>query len=100
MANIYEQVKQALQDIVAPEIREVRGEIEGLRTEIRRLDERIDGLDGRIGGLDEKLVSKIDSLRSEVTTEIRRLDEKIVIGLELREKIAALEAKIAALTNK
>ncbi|RLE47454.1 MAG: hypothetical protein DRJ31_08830 [Candidatus Methanomethylicota archaeon] len=100
MANIYEQVKQALQDIVAPKIREERGEIEGVRTEIRRLDERIDGLDGRIGGLDEKLVSKIDSLRSEVTTEIRRLDEKIVIGLELREKIAALEAKIAALTDK
>jgi len=49
--GVYEEVKQALQDIVAPELRSIQ-------VEIRRLDD------------------KIDSIRNEIGTEIRRLDEK------------------------
>lgn len=36
--GVYEEVKQALQDIVAPELK-------ALQVEIRRLDEKIDSLD-------------------------------------------------------
>ena len=52
--GVYEEVKQALQDIVAPELRSIQ-------VEIRRLDD------------------KIDSIRNEIGTEIRRLDEKVDI---------------------
>ena len=108
--NIYEAVKQALQDVVAPEIRE-------LRTEIRRLDEKIDSTaaktDTRLKSLDEKIDStaaktetrfkqldeKIDSTRDMLLAEIRRLDEKLETGLEFRERFAALEAKVAVLTG-
>lgn len=72
--GVYEEVKQALQDIVAPELR-------ALQVEIKRLDE------------------KIDSLKSEVTSEIRRLDEKIDIAIQIRERLAFLEAKVSALTK-
>ncbi|MBM4350433.1 MAG: hypothetical protein FJ106_11185 [Deltaproteobacteria bacterium] len=70
--GVYEDVKQALQDVVAPEIR-------SLQAEIKRLDQ------------------KTDSLKSEILTEIRRLDEKIDIAIQIRERLASLEAKVAAM---
>ena len=61
--GVYEEVKQALQDIVAPELR-------ALQVEIKRLDE------------------KIDSKHSELSSEIKRLDEKIDIAIQIRERLA------------
>ena len=69
---IYEEVKQALQDIIAPELRSIQ-------VEIKRLDD------------------KIDSIKAEIGTEMRRLDEKIDIAIQIRERLAALEAKVAAM---
>jgi len=95
--SVYEEVKQALQDIVAPELK-------ALQVEIRRLDEKIDSLDGKlstrmdsldykIGALDEKLTTRMDSLKAEITTEIKRLDEKIDIAIQIRERLAAIEGR-------
>ncbi|OIO29916.1 MAG: hypothetical protein AUJ60_03925 [Nitrospirae bacterium CG1_02_44_142] len=81
--GVYEEVKQALQDVVAPELR-------ALQVEIKRLDEKIDS---GIKRLDEK----IDSFRLEVTAESRRLDEKIDIAIQIRERLASLEAKMAVM---
>ncbi len=66
--GVYEEVKQALQDIVAPELKT-------LQVEIRRLDE------------------KIDSLKAEITIEIKRLDEKIDIAIQIRERLATIEGR-------
>jgi len=66
--GVYEEVKQALQDIITPELKT-------LQVEIRRLDE------------------KIDSLKAEITTEIKRLDEKIDIAIQIRERLAAIEGR-------
>ena len=79
-ANIYESVKQALQDIVAPELKTIEGQIESLRvelrTEIKRLDEKIEGglqrLDEKIGGL----------------------KEQFELAINIHERLAALEAKV------
>ncbi len=106
--SVYEEVKQALQDIVAPELK-------ALQVEIRRLDEKIDSLDGKlstrmdsldkslnarmdsldykIDALDEKLTIRMDSLKAEITTEIKRLDEKIDIAIQIRERLAAIEGR-------
>ena len=106
--SVYEEVKQALQDIVAPELK-------ALQVEIRRLDEKIDsldgklsarmdsldykidsldkGLNGRIDSLDRSLNGRIDSLKAEITTEIKRLDEKIDIAIQIRERLAAIEGR-------
>ena len=70
--GVYEEVEQALQDIVAPELRSIQ-------VEIRRLDD------------------KIDSIRNEIGTEIRRLDEKIDIAIQIRERLSTLEAKVATM---
>jgi SMC interacting uncharacterized protein involved in chromosome segregation len=107
--TVYDQVKQALQDIVAPELFAIKGEI-------RRLDERIDALDEKLGAqmksldeklggqmksLDEKINTKVDSLRNELLAEIKRVDASIEslqrevrVSLEIRERLSALEARV------
>ena len=84
----YENVKKALQDIVAPEIK-------ALRVEIKRLDEKIESLSRGIG-------DKINSLRNELLAEIRRVDGRIdsldshlQVAMDIRERLAKVEAKLA-----
>ena len=58
---VYDQIKKAFQDIVAPELHALRGDI-------RVLDQRIVGLDQKIDGVDARLATKIDGLRSETVS--------------------------------
>ena len=80
--DVYEQVKKALQDIVAPEI-------QGLNVQIQRLDE------------------KMDSLRREVSVEFKRVDDGIASlrrdleqAITIRERLAGLEAQVAATATR
>ena len=105
--GIYEQIKTAFQDIIAPELHALRGDI-------RLPDQKIAGLDQKIDGVDVRLTVKIDglrtemgSLRTELLAEIRRVDTRIdgvdskIDGLDhqlrtaidVRERLAALEAR-------
>lgn len=108
--SVYEQVKQALQDVVAPELRELRSEIKRLDekistqikalddkigVEIKRLDEKIDGLDDRIGSVKTEIVTEIKRLDE----KIDRVDEKIDTAMQIRERLAALEAKMATIEH-
>ncbi|MDD3726651.1 MAG: hypothetical protein PHI44_05595 [Candidatus Ratteibacteria bacterium] len=96
--SVYEQVKKALQDIVAPELK-------SLQIEIKRLDEKIESgykrLDEKIEGGYKRLDEKIESMKNEMMSEIKRLDEKIdglerelKVAIEIRERLSALEAKV------
>ncbi len=74
--GVYEQIKQAFQDIVAPEIKT-------LQVEIRPLD------------------GKIDSMKAEMLSELHRLDTRLdslerelKLAIDIRERLAALEAKV------
>jgi len=64
--GVYDQIKKAFQDIVAPELHTIRGDI-------RRLDQKIDGADARLN-------LKLDGMKGELLAEIR-------------ERLAALEAR-------
>ncbi len=65
--NILESMKQSLQDIVVPEMREIK-------SEIRRLDDKMDNIGKRMDSMD------------------RRLDE----AFNVRERLAVLEARVAS----
>jgi flagellar capping protein FliD len=122
--GIHDQVKSAIQDIVAPALHEMRGEIQAMHADIRRLDQKIDGVDTRlshkidgvdarlsekIGNLDARLSDRIDSLaaqmshmKGELIAEIRRVDARIDgvdrelrTAIDIRERLAALEARRA-----
>lgn len=82
---VYDQIKKAFQDIVAPEIRALQGDIKALHVEVKRLDD------------------KIESSRRELIAEIRRidgrldsLDHELKVAIEVRERIAVLESKLAS----
>jgi hypothetical protein len=62
--GVYDQIKKAFQDLVAPELHAIRGDI-------RVLDQKLHGLDQKIDGIDRNLQTAID----------------------VRERLAALEAR-------
>ena len=111
--GIYDQVKSAIQDIVAPALHEMRGEIQAMHADLRRLDQKIDGVDARlsekIDNVDARLGDKVDSLaaqmghmKGELIAEIRRVDARIDgvdrelrTAIDIRERLAALEARRA-----
>ncbi|MCK4859415.1 MAG: hypothetical protein KAS87_02535 [Candidatus Omnitrophica bacterium] len=134
--TVYEEIKQGLQDIIAPELRSIQTEIKRLDDKMdsgfARLDEKIDTglarLDGKIDSgfarLDEKidtglarldgkidsgfarLDGKIDSVhnelgfvRNELLSKIENLDDKLEIAMQIRERLASVEAKMGALVH-
>jgi hypothetical protein len=94
--GVYDQIKAAFQDIIAPELHALRGDL-------RLLDQKIVGLDQKIDGLDARLTIKVDSLRAELVSEMRRLDSRVDsmdrelrTAIGVRERLAALEARQAS----
>ena len=84
--GVYDQIKDAFQDIPAPELHALRGDIQ-------LLDQKVDAVDAR-------LTIKIDALRNEMIAEIRRVDTRIEgvdrelrTAIDIRERLAALEAR-------
>ena len=81
--GVYDQIKAAFQDIIAPEIRDLRGEV-------KRLDQKIDGLR-----------AETISMRGELLAEMRRVDARIDgvdrelrTAIDVRERLASLEARV------
>jgi len=105
--GVYDQIKTAFQDIIAPELHALRGDIRVLDQKIVVLDHKIVGLDQKLDGVDARLTVKIDGLRAETASmkgellaEIRRLDARIDgvdrelrTAIDIRERLAALEAR-------
>jgi len=98
--GVDDQIKTAFQDIIAPELHAIRGDI-------RVMDQKIDGVDARLSAKMESVEVKVDSLRTEAVSmknellaEIRRLDARIDgvdrelrTAIDIRERLAALEAR-------
>ena len=80
--GIYDQIKAAIQDLVAPALHEIRGEMQAMRADIRRLDQKIDGVD-----------EKIDNVVRRVDTRIDGVDRELRTAIDIRERLAALEAR-------
>ena len=118
--GVDDQIKSAFQDIVAPEIHALRGDMHAVTERIAALDQKIDGVDARLSGkidaVDGRLGARIDalsgrldafrgemgSMKNELISEIRRLDTRIDgidrelhAAIDIRERLAALEARRA-----
>jgi chromosome segregation ATPase len=81
----------------------VNTRIDGLDKRIDGLDKRIDGLDKRIDGLDRRVDERLAAIDRRLDERLGDLDEKIVStnrrfdqALEIRERLASLEAKVEA----
>jgi len=91
--GVYDQIKRAFQDLIAPELHAIRGDL-------RLLDQKIDGVDARLSTKIDAIDQKIDSVKSELLSEIRRvdtridgLDREVRTAIDIRERLAALEAR-------
>jgi len=100
--GIYDQVKTAIQDVVAPALHEIRGEIQAIRADIRRLDEKVDNVDARLTTRIDSLQAQMGSMKNELVSEIRRVDvrldgieRELRVAIDIRERLAALEARRA-----
>jgi uncharacterized coiled-coil DUF342 family protein len=94
--GVYDQIKSVFQDIVAPEIHSLRGEIQALRGEFQGVKGEMQGLGARV----DSLRAEMGAMKGELLAEIRRLDTRIDgverelhIALDVRERLAALEAR-------
>ena len=111
-------IKQAIQELIVPDLRDIKSGVKVLQTEIKRLDEKIDTqgakLDDKISSLrneidthNAKLDDKISSLRNEMLSlrnemlsEFRRLDERVDLTVHVRERLMSLETRMAAYENR
>ena len=97
-------VNQLIQELVVPELREMKAEMKGLQIEIKRLEEKIDlqstRLDEKIDAQGAKFDDKISSLRNEMLSEFRRLDERVDLTVHVRERLVSLETPMAAYENR
>jgi hypothetical protein len=102
--GVVEDVRQALQDIVAPEMREIKTRLDGLEKRIDNVDRRIDGLgqqlreeiktvDVRVDGLGQR----VDSFAQQLREEMRGMRDEILTATrsyqvqDVRERVIRLE---------
>ena len=106
-ANIYQAVKQAMQDLVAPQLESLKGELATTRAQMQanhaalsaRIDQVDEKLSGRIAHVEDKLTSELRRGDGTLTTEIRRLDERLALALDVRERIVAIETRLGLLQS-
>ncbi len=91
--GLNDRIKTAFQDVIAPELHILRGDIQ-------RLDQKIDAVDARLGIEIDGLKAETISMKGELLAEIRRVDVRIDgvdrelrTAIDVRERLAALEAR-------
>ena len=91
-------IKAAFRDFVAPALHELRGDLQGmrgemeaLRADIRRVDGKVDSLQAQMGSMKNELISEI----RRVDVRIDSVDRELRVAIDIRERLAALEARRA-----
>ena len=106
LKGTYETIKQAFQDIIAPQLERINGEIAGLKMQIHSLEKRTEegfiSVRHEMGSLEKRmeegfasLRNEIDSLRGEMRQGLAYSNKRVDEVLEIRERLAVLEAKLA-----
>ena len=93
-------IKQAIQELIVPDLREIKSDVKGLQSEIKRLDEKIDAQGARLDDKISSLRNEMLSLRNEILSEFRRLDERVDLTVHVRERLMSLETRMAAYENR
>ncbi len=83
-------VGKILQEIVVPELHDIKTKVSTIEVEIKRLDEKI-------GSMDKRLDDKIDGLDKRLDAMENRLggmEKYLTSAIDVHERLAAIEAKI------
>ena len=96
--GVYDQIKKAFQDVIAPELHELRGEIRRLDQRVESVDHKIDGVDARMGARLDALHDKIDGVDARMGVRLGALDGKIDgVDERLGVRLQSLDDKIDSL---
>ena len=87
MASSLEAIQKILQETVAPGISDLRERLTRVEVGIKRLDDKIDN------GL-ARLENKMDNGFARQGARMDHLEDKLTTALEIRERLAALEARM------
>ena len=110
-------LRKLIEDVLVPGIQEIRLKVGSIESELKRLDAKIDNQGIQLNTKIDQLNAKIDSFQGEFRSEIRRLDQRITsqgerfdslekqiqlnredfkLAISIHERLAAVEARIAA----
>src|SRR5262249_45859849 len=90
--GMYDTVRQVFQDIIAPQIEGLKGEMTALRAEQHRLDEKMDLLTTL---LTKRLEDGLGAVRAEVSAVRTELTKRLEDGLvALRAEVSAVRTEL------
>ncbi len=108
LKGTYETIKQAFQDIIAPQLERINGEIAGLKTQIHSLERRTDegfvSIRNEMGSLEKRMDAGFASVRSEVGSLEKRMEEGFASVRNemdsLRGEMGSLRGEMGSLRNE
>jgi len=100
--TVVDSFREALQDLLVPELKALRVSVDSLRTEMhlrtdslqKEVQLRDDSLRAELKLRDEKLRSEIQSGDAATQELVRSLSQKLDFAIDIRERLAALEARL------
>lgn len=82
--------KKIIQEMVVPELQEIKTKVSMIEVEIRRLDEKIDNVGKRLDQRIDSVGQRIDALERQVIS----IRDEFKLAIDIHERLAAVEAKI------
>lgn len=89
--NIVDGFRRVVQDLLVPELRELRAEFNAQRPEV---DKRLDAMDKRLDAMDQKA----DARHAELLAALR--ESRAAIELTVMRDLAALRERVAVLETR
>ncbi len=100
--NILQTIKSTLQDIVAPDVRELKARMGALEARMGGLEGRIGGVEGRMGSLEHEVKTQFEAFQRQSDAQFRALmaaiqQSRAEVELSTYRQIAALSERVSAL---
>jgi len=88
--NLYQNLKQTIQDAIAPELHGIKGEMKALSQHINNLDDRLRQSEARV----EKRFDAVDKRFDAMDRRLDVMGRHWETAMEIRERLVALEARL------
>jgi predicted nuclease with TOPRIM domain len=91
--DMYETVKQAIQDLIAPDLERIKGQLTGLDARVDAVRTEVAAVRAEVAALEKRMEAALGAVNDRLDT----LKERVTDALDIRERLAVVEAKLPAL---
>ena len=100
--NILQTIKTTIQDLVAPDVRELKARMTALESRMGSLEARIASVEGRMGSLESEIKAQFEAFQRQSDAQFRAImaalqQKRAEVELLTYKQIAALSERVAAL---